>query len=459
MIEPERIQYLNESPIDDNGKYALYWMQQTQRAAMNPALEHAARLANGLNLPLITAFGLDSDYPDANERHFAFMLEGLAETSELLASRKVKMVVRLGSLPDIVADLAQQAALIVCDRGYLRHQRCWRKELAATTNKRLIQVEGDVVVPIETTSDKREWAARTIRKKVNQHRDHYIKQLAATKLKKSSLPLSLTSDIDLHQWKPVLEDMDIDHSVHPVDRFRPGTIAARKRLTRFLRNGLPGYAKARNDPSDPQASELSPYLHFGQISPVEIAIKVQRTSMASEEDKAAFLEELIVRRELACNFVYYTDDYDSFTCLPAWAQKTLSEHKRDKRPTRYSRNELEKADTADPYWNAAMQEMLKTGYMHNYMRMYWGKKFLEWCNTPEDAYATALYLNNRYFLDGRDPNSYSNIGWLFGLHDQAWAERKVFGKVRYMSASGLNSKFNIDKYVRWAGALENSTTS
>ena len=453
MIEPDRIQLLNESPIDDNGQYVLYWMQQSQRAAMNPALEHAAHLANKLDLPLITAFSLYSNYPDANERHFAFMLEGLAETSESLANRKVKMVVRLGSLPDIIADLAQQAALIVCDHGYLRHQRKWRKELAATTNKRLIQVEGDVVVPVETTSDKREWAARTIRKKVNQHRDHYIKQIPTTKLKKSSLPLRLTSDIDLQQWQPALEEMHIDHSVHPVDRFRSGTQAARKRLTRFLRKGLPGYAKARNDPSEPQASELSPYLHFGQISPVEIAIKVQRNSVASEEDKNAFLEELIVRRELACNFVYYTHDYDSFACLPEWAQKTLSEHKNDQRPTRYSRNELDKANTADPYWNAAMQEMVKTGYMHNYMRMYWGKKLLEWCNTPEDAYATALYLNNRYFLDGRDPNSYSNVAWLFGLHDQAWAERKIYGKVRYMSANGLKSKFNIDKYVRWVDTL------
>ena len=181
---------------------------------------------------------------------------------------------------------------------------------------------------------------------------------------------------------------------------------------------------------------------------MEIAIKVRGASAASDEDKAAFLEELVVRRELAVNFVYYADDYDKYACLPDWARKTLADHRDDDRPHRYTRQELENADTHDRYWNAAMTEMLATGYMHNYMRMYWGKKILEWSNTPEYAYRTALYLNNKYFLDGRDANSYAGVAWLFGLHDQAWAEREIYGKVRYMSAGGLESKFDIDAYVR-----------
>ncbi len=448
MIEAERIQCLRDAPIDEDGRYVLYWMQQSQRAAVNPALEYAARLANELDLPLVTAFGLDSDYPDANERHFAFMLQGLAETTDALHARHVKMVARLGSPPDVAVSLADDAALVVCDRGYLRHQRGWRRQLISGTDKRIVQIEGDVVVPVECASDKREWAARTIRKKINARRDDFIKKIARTKLKKSSLPLRLTSDLDLRQWRGVLEKLDIDRSVHGVDRFRAGTAAARKRLGTFLRGGLPGYADARNDPSAPQASELSPYLHFGQISPIEIAVKVARATGPSAKDKEAFLEELIVRRELACNFVYYTSDYDSYQCLPDWARKTLAAHKKDKRENSYTRRQLENADTHDRYWNAAMQEMTRTGYMHNYMRMYWGKKILEWCNTPEYAYSTALYFNNKYFLDGRDPNSYSNVAWLFGLHDQAWAERRVFGKVRYMSAGGLESKFDIDEYAR-----------
>jgi deoxyribodipyrimidine photo-lyase len=186
---------------------------------------------------------------------------------------------------------------------------------------------------------------------------------------------------------------------------------------------------------------------------VEIVTKVRRAKGPSKADKEAFLEELIVRRELACNFVHFTTDYDSFEALPDWARNTLQEHKSDTRPTTYTRHQLESSETEDPYWNAAMQEMVKTGYMHNHMRMYWGKKIIEWTNTPRYAYSTALYLNNKYFLDGRDPNSYASIGWLFGLHDQAWGERPIFGKIRYMSAGGLERKFKINRYVRWVNTL------
>lgn len=447
MIEPERVSCLNDAAPRDKGKYVLYWMQQSQRALFNPALEYAARQANDFEVPLLAAFGLDADYPDANERHFAFMLEGLAETTEALAGRKIKMIAREGSPPDVAADLSADAVLTVCDRGYLRHQRRWRQDLAQRVDCRLLQVEGDAVVPVNSASDKREWAARTIRKKINSRKNEFIGSLAATKLNRSSLPLSLKSDIDLRDWRRVLEGLNIDRSVKAVRRFDPGTKAARRRLTGFLRSGLPGYADARSDPACPQSSALSPYLHFGQISPVEIALKVGRASAASERDKEAYLEELIVRRELACNFVEFESHYDKYGSLPEWARETLAQHEDDERPKRYTRRELEAARTHDHYWNAAMQEMRETGYMHNYMRMYWGKKILEWSNTPEYAYRTALYLNNKYFLDGRDPSSYSNVAWLFGLHDQAWGEREIFGKVRYMSAGGLESKFDIDAYV------------
>ncbi len=454
MIEKERIQCLNDKPVRDDRRYVVYWMQQSQREAFNPALEYAARQANALDVPLVAAFGLDPGYAEANARHFAFMLAGLAETTSALAERGIKMVAQAGFPPDIAAQLANNAAVLVCDRGYLRHQRRWRADLADEIDCRLVQVEGDVVVPIEVASDKREWAARTIRKKINARRGDYIRDLRPTKLKRSSLPLRVRGDIDLRQWRHLLDTLDIERSVAPVRRFKPGTRAARRRLSRFLRSELPGYADARNDPSAPQASELSPYLHFGQISPVEIAAKVQRATGGSNNDKEAFLEELVVRRELACNFVFYADDYDKYSCLPDWARKTLADHEDDDRPHRYTRSELENADTHDRYWNAAMKEMLATGYMHNYMRMYWGKKILEWSNTPEYAYRTALYLNNKFFLDGRDANSYANVGWLFGLHDRAWAERQIFGKVRFMSDGGLESKFDIDEYVRRVDSLE-----
>jgi deoxyribodipyrimidine photo-lyase len=447
LIQPERVQVLKDVPAHPGGRYVLYWMQQSQRAAGNPALEYAARAANELERPLLVAFGLDSDYPEANERHFSFMLQGLAETVAELASRGVKTVVSLGSPPAIAARWAADAAIVICDRGYLRHQRQWRRELVRTADRRVVMVEGDVVVPVETASDKREWAARTIRAKINGPRDRYIKALHATSLRKSSLPLHVRGDVDVREWRRTLDRLTIDRSVPAVDRFEGGTSVARRRLTNFLRDTLPGYAQRRSDPSDPQVSGLGPYLHFGQISPVEIVAKVQCAGGASEPDKEAFLEELVVRRELAVNFVFYAPDYDKFRCLPDWARESLLAHKADPRPERYTRAQLEAARTADDYWNAAMTEMLHTGYMHNHMRMYWGKKILEWCNTPEYAFRTVLYLNNKYFLDGRDPSSYANVGWIFGLHDQAWQERPVFGKVRYMSAGGLRRKFDMDRYV------------
>lgn len=453
MIESERVRYLNESPIDEDGRYVLYWMQQSQREAHNPSLEYAIRRGNELGRPVLCGFGLCADYPDANLRHFTFMLEGLKETAAALARRGIKLVGRVGSPPQVIAELARDAALVVCDRGYLRHQRSWRDELAGSCDVTVVEVEGDVVVPVETASDKQEWAARTIRGKINRHRDDFVRALRRNRPEKSSLPLHVSSEIDFGSPSAVLDDLDVDRSVAATSRFGAGTQAARRALARFLRHDLDGYADARNDPAKPQASRLSPYLHFGQISPVEITLKTGRAGSGTADDKEAFLEELIVRRELAVNFVYYCADYDKYRCLPDWALRTLEEHRDDARPATYTRQQLEDAETHDAYWNAAMQEMLKTGYMHNYMRMYWGKKVIEWTNTPEYAYSTILYLNNKYFLDGRDPNSYAGVAWLFGLHDRAWAERDVFGKVRYMSASGLESKFDIDAYVQWVDSI------
>lgn len=452
-MEEDRIRTLNDEPPDPDGRYVLYWMQQSQRADFNHALEYAARCANDREQGLIVGFGLTDAYPDANERHYAFMLEGLAEVHGMLAERGIKFVVRKGAPDDVALDLAKDASLVVCDRGYLRHQRNWRRRVAAKSGRRVVQIEGDVVVPVETASDKVEFAARTIRPKLQRSWPDFLGGLEATKLAKASLPLDVTGDIDVQEpWK-VLHALDIDRSVGRTDRFIGGTTEARKHLRRFLQAGLAGYDDARNDPADPQCSNLSPYLHFGQISPVEIARKVSAAKSGTSSDRESYLEELIVRRELAVNFVHFHADYDSFQCLPDWARKTLSEHEDDERPARYTRAELERAETDDAYWNAAMQEMLKTGYMHNHMRMYWGKKILEWCNTPEYAYSTALYLNNKYFLDGRDPNSYANVAWIFGLHDRPWQERPVFGKVRYMNAGGLKRKFDIEAYVRWAGGL------
>ncbi len=447
MIEDARIQCLNDEPPNDDGDYVLYWMQQSQRAAFNHALEHAARIANDRVEPLVVIFGLTEDYPDANERHFAFMLEGLAETDRALRKRRIRLVVRRGSPDDAALQLAGRASVVVCDRGYLRHQRKWRKRVAREADCPVIQVEGDAVVPVETASDKAEFAARTIRPKLKRIWNDYLSGVSETRLKRSSLRLKLPKGMDVSDSDNVLKKLTLDRSVSRVDWIRGGTGEARKLLRRFLSGALDGYDNARNDPMSPRCSTLAPYLHFGQISPVEVARKVRAAKGPSEADRESFLEELIVRRELAINHVYFRSDYDRYSTLPDWAKKSLAKHKKDKRDHRYARKSFELAKTHDEYWNAAMSEMRVTGYLHNHMRMYWGKKILEWSGTPESAFRTALYLNNKYFLDGRDPNSYANVAWIFGLHDRPWQERKVFGKTRYMNAKGLERKFDVPAYV------------
>ena len=251
----------------------------------------------------------------------------------------------------------------------------------------------------------------------------------------------------------LLAALDIDRSVPRVVRFKGGPSEAGKRLTRFLRQSLDGYAARDPEPHTRDSSELGPYLHFGQIGIVEIADKVDSASSGSDEDKEAFLEELIVRRELARNYTWFTEDYDRFAELPDWATTTLAEHRDDEREKRYTRDELDEATTDDPYWNAAMREMKHTGYMHNALRMYWGKKVLEWSNTPEYAFRTLLWLNDRYFIDGRDPSSYANCAWVFGLHDRPWTEREIFGTVRYMNARGLERKIDVEGYMRLVDEL------
>lgn len=433
MIQPSRIQPLNEKPIASDRAFVLYWMQQSQRTRFNHALEYAIEQANGLNLTIIVCFGLMDDYPEANERHYAFMLQGLEDVAADLKRRGIGFVIRRGSPPEVAIQLGKQAALIVCDRGYLRHQRRWRDQVADEAKCRVVQVESDVVVPVEVASDKAEFAARTIRPKIHRHWKQYLKPLRPVKPKHSSLHLSIASDeISLDQLK-------IDRSVKAVTEFRGGQSEARRLLDHFVKSKVRRYDEDRNEPSKRGTSRLSPYLHFGQISPIEIAL--------ATKGNEKFLEELIVRRELAMNFVYYTPKYDSFDCLPNWAQLTLKKHKEDARAYVYSLGQLENAQTHDRYWNAAQTEMLRTGYMHNYMRMYWGKKILEWSKSPRAAYETTLHLNNKYFLDGRDPVSYANVGWIFGLHDRPWTQRPIFGTIRYMNAAGLERKFDMEAYV------------
>ncbi|MFH1983120.1 MAG: deoxyribodipyrimidine photo-lyase [Pseudomonadota bacterium] len=452
VVPPGRIQALNDRP-PAKGRYVLYWMQQSQRVPMNHALAFAVEAANERRLPLLVVFGLTADYPEANRRHYAFMLEGLQETQRALTDRKIRMIVRRGSPPAVALEAAADAAVVICDRGAMPHQKAWRRQVAERCPCRVLQVESDVVVPLAETSPKAEYAARTIRPRIHRHLERCLEAFRMPAVKVPSLTIA-DDGLRVDDLAAVLDALGVDGAVPPVTRFfSGGTAPAMARLDRFIENQLTTYHTDRNPPEKDVGSHLSPYLHFGQISPITMALRVQ-SAQAPPEAAAAFIEELVVRRELAFNFVNYTAGFDRYESLPEWARRTLAEHRSDPRPHVYDAARLEAADTHDPYWNAAMDEMRITGYMHNYMRMYWGKKVLEWSETPEAAFDTLLRLNNRYFLDGRDPNAYAGVGWIFGIHDRAWPARAIYGKVRSMMASGLERKFDIGKYVDRIAALK-----
>jgi deoxyribodipyrimidine photo-lyase len=455
-IESARIKALN-AHARRTGQYVLYWMQQSQRAEHNPALEYAIQEANETNQKVIVGFGLMDGYPHANLRHYRFMLEGLVETAQMLEKRRIPMIVGHGHPVDIALKLGAAASLIVCDRGYTRLQKNWRKRVATQADCAVIQIEADVVVPVEVASQKAEYAARTLRPKINARRNHYLRPLKTTAIKRDSLDLC-ADGLDLTDIDATLNSMQLDRSVAPSPHFQGGTHAARRRLDCFIHHSLAHYDAHSNQPQTDDISSMSPYLHFGQISPVYIALRICHADYIPEADRERYLEQLIVRRELAQNFCEFTPDYDRYSTLPEWARRTLAEHRDDQRPHVYTKRQLENGKTHDAYWNAAMHEMRATGYMHNYMRLYWGKKIIEWTRTPEYAWRVMIELNDKYFLDGRDPNSYANIGWIFGRHDHGWPERTVFGTVRYMSAAGLKRKADPDAYVekvaRLAGGLE-----
>jgi deoxyribodipyrimidine photo-lyase len=453
LIQNTRIQNLNDHERRADGAYVLYWMQEAQRARGNAALEIAIRGANKYGLPVVVCFGLMDGYPEANERHYAFMLDGLADCAAELQARGIAFVLRRGMPGDVALALSHKAAAVICDRSYMPVQRQWRTTLADAATCPVVQVETEIVVPVDVASDKSEYAARTIRPRIHRVWDEYLMPLDETEPEMRVDSLALESDYDLSDPAALLSTLDLDRSVKPVKRFRGGRVAALEMLNRFVDDVLDGYAKGRNEPSAAQTSFLSPYLHFGHISPVEMALAARDSGIGATEDRGSFIEELVVRRELAMNYANFATGFETYDALPGWARKTLSEHAGDEREYVYDRAALEACGTHDAHWNDAMREMVHTGFMHNYMRMYWAKKILEWSATPEDAFNTALALNNKYFLDGRDPNSYANVAWCFGLHDRAWTERPVFGKIRYMNANGLNRKFDMEAYTAFVDSM------
>ena len=446
MIEDTRIRALNDRPVQEKASYVLYWMGLSQRAAFNPALEHAVDEANARKLPVLVCYGIAEDFPEVNARHWSFLLEGLAEIGPALTKRGIGFVARREPPVEAALRYAADAALVVCDRTYPKAARAYYAEVAERAPCRVVQVEGDVVVPVETASPKHEYAARTLRPKLGRLMPEYLKPLEPRRVQHKADKLTVESTLDLSDIPRLVASLKADQGVRPVKRFRGGASQAEARLREYLGGPFGHYATVRGRPESGAASHMSPYLHYGHISPVALVLAVQGSNKGDAEDKAAFVEEVVVRRELAVNHIHYEERFDDYACVPDWARKTLDAHRTDERPHLYTREQFDQGLTHDRYWNAAMLEMRETGYMHNHMRMYWGKKIVQWSASPEEAWDIALRLNNRYFIDGRDANSYTNIGWLFGLHDRPWGPQPVFGNVRSMSEASLK-KFDADAYV------------
>jgi deoxyribodipyrimidine photo-lyase len=438
------------APVPD-GKCVVYWMQRSERAHDNPALEVAVEVANVLNVPVVAYFSAISNFPHANLRHYVFLNQGLVDIEEDLQQRQIGFIVRRppnNSLEKLLAEV--NAAMVIGDENPCREPERWRRVLANRLRIPYWTVDADVVVP-SSLFQKRMYALHIFKPKLYAELPKYLRKQPQLKPHREWKPSQGLESF------PVREDITqgwtkLDRTVGPVDSFTGGTHAAMKRLNEFVEKELGAYDKMRNHPEVDGTSRLSPYLHFGHISPLTIALAVEtafKDGKVSQVAHDSYINELIGWRELAVNFVKFTENYDSFDCAEPWARKTLMEHARDRREHPYSVEQMERAETHDELWNAAQKQMVKFGWMHNYMRMYWAKKILEWSPDPARAFETCVTLNDRYFLDGRDPNGYAGIAWsIVGKFDRPWFDRPIFGTIRYMSGASTGKKFNSKKYIQ-----------
>ena len=463
-IEPERIRVLNDAAERQDGKYVVYWSQSSRRVDFNHGLSYAASIANGHDLPLLVYEGLTCSYPSANDRLHTFVIEAVPETARQLsgigAGYFFYLRQKTGDPNNLVYRLAAKARCVVTDDYPVFIPAVHNASVPEKIGVKFIAVDSNCIVPTGVYG-KREYAAYTIRPRVRRELSRFLKPLRKVRLKhawnEGLLPedlRSLRTAVEADGVAAVVARAQINHAVTPSTSFHGGVKEARRKLRVFIEQKLKDYGKASNQPSQHGTSELSPWLHFGHVSALEAALEVQEYAAEHGVDADKFLEELIVRRELAFNFARYAEKVDSLSVLPEWCKKTLREHAKDERPQVYSPVQLERAETYDALWNATQKEMLLRGKIHGYYRMYWGKKIIEWSRTHEEALRVMLHIHDVYALDGRDPNTYTNVLWCFGLHDRPWNERPVFGQIRYMSLDGMKRKTDVDAYIKQIAYLE-----
>jgi len=444
MTEMEYRARLLNKPTKTTGDHVIYWMQRAQRSNWNHALEFALERANEKKLHLVVFFGLTENFPGANMRHYTFMLQGIAETARNLKRKGIGFVIRQTDPARGAVELARElnAESIVTDSGHLGIQRNWRRMAAELLDIPVFEVETDLVVPAWIASDRQETSARNMRRKLAPHLEWFLKPV------EEGYPLIDTSShsletLDSDDTGALLSDLKLDSTASVSARFKGGALEAGKRWKLFLDEKLDSYHMNARDPGIEGTSLMSPYLHFGQISPLQLAVEA-----GGRQGAEAFLEQLIVRRELAVNMVCYSHRYDQYQSLPEWAKTTLEQHRTDPRERIYSLKELEAGQTGDEYWNAAQRELTETGYMHGYMRMYWGKKVIQWTGDPSEAFRHIIHLNNTYLLDGRDPGSYAGTAWCFGKHDRPFGTFPVTGSIRRLGS-------NLEKMRRSGSSVYN----
>ncbi len=434
----------------------VYWMQRAVRIKGNAALGVAIEAASILDLSVVVYFEVRADDASATLRHFHFLQQGLRDAAEDAAELGVGFIVRRTPKDSLEAFLEEvQAALLIGDENPCREPEHQRKALTRRLRIPYWTVDADVVVPSRIFG--RSFAllhhfrprlkAELLNFLVSPKRNEPVRRWQP---RKTLATFELSGDITAGFTK-------LDRTVKPVDAFTGGTHAALQRLRSFIRNDLAAYDETRNHPEVAGTSRLSPYLRFGNIGPLTIALAVTKAvadGKVTAETGQRFLDQLIGWRELAVLFVRHELHYDNWECAAPWARATLLEHASDPRPYRYTLRQLEKAETHDDLWNAGQREMVVTGWMHNYMRMYWAKKILEWAPDPATAFDWAVILNDRYELDGRDPSGYAGIAWaIVGKLDRPWFNRPVFGLVRSMTGKSISRKFDAGAYIRRSGEL------
>ncbi len=423
----------------------LYWMSRDHRIRDNWALIYAQELALNKNQPIIVVFCLQPEFLNAEARIFKFMLDGLEIIENDLRKLNVTFVVLTGNPSTVLMDFIEEykIGMLITDFSPIRIKRNWIEVLRSKLNIPFCEVDTHNIIPCWITSNKKEYAAYTIRSKISKLLAEFLVAFPDIK----NHPYSWNENFSEVNWIKLRNFVSMDKLRKNFEWIRPGENEARGAMKLFVPEKLKNYTKERNDPNKNSVSNLSPYLHFGQISSQRVVLESTKSKRIINL-KGSYYDEIIVRKELSDNFCFYSPDYDSSSCFHSWAKDTLNQHRKDRRDYFYTLKELEGGKTHDDLWNASQYQMMNRGKMHGYLRMYWAKKILEWTETPEKALEFAIYLNDKYELDGRDPNGYAGIAWsIGGVHDRAWGERKVFGKIRYMSYDGMKRKFNVKQYI------------